>query len=172
MYTLDRDFEDLTNRVDSDDTVAKGEDSGSFTASEDAIDDFVISADVDGFASFDWDSADVSVVILGNEEADIINNFQTGGWVNTGDGEDYVGDSIGLEGDLLASTVEGVVEGFSSANAIVQPFSEQVTRSFVGTAPYSRYPGVNFDMHLTDPNSPFTLKGGFLEIAVYGYKCQ
>jgi ABC-type iron transport system FetAB ATPase subunit len=53
-----------------------------------------ISQDVSGMASFDWDLADVSVVSLGNDEADIINNFQT----------DY--DFIELEGPLLRSTVE------------------------------------------------------------------
>jgi hypothetical protein len=45
-------------------------------------------------ASFDWDSANVSEVSLGNDEADVIYNFQT----------DY--DFIELEGALLRSTVE------------------------------------------------------------------
>jgi len=120
LYTEDRNSDSLTDRVDTDDTVVDGEDSGSFTDSDAGEDGFDIEAVEDGFAAFEWDESVVTLRSTGSKEADIINNFQVGGWVVVADGEDYVGDSIGLEGALLNSTVEGDVEWSAGAITFVE----------------------------------------------------
>jgi hypothetical protein len=71
-----------------------GASSDTFADDSSDSDVLAISQDDAGMASFDWDSANVSEVSLGNDEADVIYNFQT----------DY--DFIELEGALLRSTVE------------------------------------------------------------------
>jgi hypothetical protein len=68
-------------------------------------DALTVTAGDNGFAAFDWDAAFVNYLSRGNADADVINNFQVGSWV----GEDYVGDTITLEGDLAASTLDGIV---------------------------------------------------------------
>ncbi len=109
--TSDDDGNYLYNNTSGDvvisDDVNVGASSGTCADDDSSSDVFLISLDDAGLAPFEWDSADVSEVSLGNDEADIINNFQTA----------Y--DFIELEGSLLRSTVEGESQGEDSIEGVV-----------------------------------------------------
>ena len=69
------------------------------TNSTSEADAFVVKTDTTGFAPFEWKDSLLMVRSTGGAVADVVNNFQTA----------Y--DFVALEGELLASTVEGVVNG-------------------------------------------------------------
>ena len=106
LYTERPDEEltdDLTDEVEVDDSVATGA-----NASEDDVANEDINTPQPGFDAFEWGDdqgeASVSVVTLGNEGADIINNFQVDQ------------DLIVLEEGLLNSTEIGTAEGVVSSS--------------------------------------------------------
>ena len=69
------------------------------TNSTSEADAFVVKTDTTGFAPFEWKDSLLMVRSTGGAVADVVNNFQTA----------Y--DFVALEGELLASTVEGGVNG-------------------------------------------------------------
>jgi hypothetical protein len=90
---------DLGNGSVPTDGGTAGKDAGSLTNSTSETDAFVVKTDTTGFAPFEWNDSILMVRSTGGAVADVVNNFQT------------ANDTVALEGELLASTVEGVVNG-------------------------------------------------------------
>ncbi|OYU11524.1 MAG: hypothetical protein CFE38_11535 [Comamonadaceae bacterium PBBC1] len=93
------DLIDLGNGSLPADGGTAGKDAGSLTNSTSEADAFVVKTDTTGFAPFEWKDSVLMVRSTGASVADVVNNFQTA----------Y--DFVALEGELLASTVEGDVNG-------------------------------------------------------------
>ena len=113
LYTVDRDGRDLTALIGSS-TVTNGDDPGSYDLSSSDINTIR-----EGIEPFTWGDgpgeAVVTVLSLSNPAADVIHNFQV------------ENDTIALEADLAASTLDGGVDATVASSVTTALFDLSTT---------------------------------------------
>jgi hypothetical protein len=135
-----------------DDGGVAGEDAGSADLAGEDIDG------VDGFAPFDWDESDLTILSDVSTGADVINNFQV----------DH--DLIALEGELAESTLDGVVDAVL-ADPVAVPVSVGSSAVSAGSDLVTGGPTLVFDWDQDYDGGRIEITGGeFLRFytGIYG----